>query len=208
MRNFCCVRFKKVSTPLAVFCPASALIRFMSFFLQDPPRTLAFVPGGGHQVLQYFAPITFRSIALKSSAYIQNTFLKSPFNPRTRSSTPLKLLQRLSARWSGAECQYPIIRLTWVLVQSRLPETCCQHLLMGQVVSPSLLCNFLGPPQTVTSELHRQAGTIPLSKFASSWALRSKLFRSVPEPPRQVVVARSQLAELASGEASALSCDR
>ena len=219
MRNPCCVRFKKVSTPLAVFCPASALIRFVSFSARPsshscfcpkrgPPGAPVFrsnhVSGRSHSNRQRTSKTLFSSL--------HSILAQSRRPPQILSTTQFRF-ETVSPMWSGAGSQYPIIRHAWMRVQSRLPENCCQHLLMGQVVSLNLLCNFLGPHQTVNSELHRDRY---LSKLAVECLCRNLplLGLFVPtssglcqKPPRQVVVARSQLAELANCEASALSCE-
>ena len=84
VRYFCFMRFKKILSHLALFCPASVLIG-----LTESARSCVGVaPGGGQLLFQYFARITFKSIAQKSPAYSLKTFLKYPFNSRTKSSPP------------------------------------------------------------------------------------------------------------------------
>ena len=95
------------------------------------------IPGGSYLLLLYFAQITFKTIAQKSSAYNQKTCLSSHRSIHAPSCRPCQFFQRIDVvlnlfrQRCGKGVQLPISRHAWVLVQARLFKNCCQHFVCG-----------------------------------------------------------------------------
>ena len=120
MRHSCFVRFKLFRELPTFFCPASALVCVVRFFLKNLAEFSA-CSWLGQVLLQYLARITLKSSAQKSSTSIKkipqiSVQLAYKFVPKFLQQ--VDVMSEVFGPWSGINCLLPLTSHARVCVQA------------------------------------------------------------------------------------------